>query len=80
MSVLDRLRLKKKEMEVKLQKARELNEVRKAEKFKHKKERIKSMEPGTIRYGLATKQSVGSFFKDSKKYWDKKLGVNKDGE
>lgn len=77
MKLLEKIKQKKLDMEAKLQRARELNEEVKVEKYKKKRKKISSMEPGTIRHGLATRQSITDFFKDCKNRWDHKLGVKK---
>lgn len=77
MSILDKLRQKKVELENTLQKAKEDNEIRKAEKYKKRKENQKKHTPGTISYGLNNRQPIKEFIRDCKEKWDKKLQVKK---
>ena len=65
MSLLERLQNKKKRMQMQIQRGRERTEQMKAEKTRRKIKRQQNLEVGTIRYGLAHRQSIGSFTRDA---------------
>ena len=52
-------------MQQQIQRGKEVTEQIRAEKLRKKKQKMKLVEPGTIRYGLHYKQSVGDFMKDA---------------
>ena len=52
-------------MQDQIQRGREVTEQMKADKYRRKCERIKYLEPGTIRYGLVHRQGVMDLMKDA---------------
>ena len=66
MSLLERLQKKKQSMQKQIQRGREVTEQLRADKLRKKKEKAKSFEPGTFRYGLHHRQSIGGFMEDVK--------------
>ena len=64
MSLLEKMKLKKEQMQQQMQRGREKTGQMKAEKLRKQKQKAKYLEPGTFRYGLHYKQSVGDFMDD----------------
>jgi len=57
MSWIEKIKKKKKELSDQMQRGREVTEQMKAERLRKKGKRMSRYEPGTIRYGIAHKQS-----------------------
>ena len=67
MSVLEKMKKKKKELSDQMQRGREVTEQMKAEKLRKKGKKIASLEPGTFRYGIMHKQGMLEFMEDVKR-------------
>jgi hypothetical protein len=65
MSLLDKLKKKKQELQQRLQDNMEYVEQKRAENLRKKINKTKYLEPGTIRYGLVHKQSFNDFVNDT---------------
>lgn len=65
MSLYDRVLAKKKKLQDQMQRGRVVTEQMKAEKYRKKAEKMKYLEPGTIRYGLVHRQGVLDLMKDA---------------
>jgi hypothetical protein len=65
MSLYDRVLAKKKKLEERIQRGRVVTEQMKAEKLRKKSEKIRYLEPGTIRYGLVHRQGVTDLMRDA---------------
>lgn len=66
MSWLEKARKKKQDMQDQLQRGREVTEQMKADKLRRKGKHLSMYEPGTIRYGLAHKQSPLDLMEDAR--------------
>lgn len=62
----DKLIKKKQELQAQYNRGKIVTEQMRADKLRRKMEQRKYMEPGTIRYGLATKQNPLDLMKDVK--------------
>ena len=65
MSLYDRVLAKKKKLEERIQRGRIVTEQMKAEKLRKNSEKVKYLEPGTIRYGLVYRQGVADLMRDA---------------
>jgi len=65
MKLLEKLQKKKTKMQEQIHRGRVKTEQIRAKKLRKRKERTKSLEPGTIRYGLANRQDVGGLMHDA---------------
>ena len=66
MSIREKLERKKQKMQEQIQRGREVTEQKRAEKLRKQREKTKYLQPGTFRYGLHHRQSIGSFMEDVK--------------
>ena len=66
MSIIKKMKQKKKDLQAQYQRGKDRTEQMKADKLRQKMQQQKYMEPGTIRYGLLTKQNPLDLMKDVK--------------
>ena len=78
MKALDKLKKKKKKMQDQMQRGRVVTEQMKADKLRRKGKQRSMYEPGTIRYGLAHKQSPLELMEDAKRRRKQKREEQKD--
>ena len=67
MSIVERLKKKKQKLKDQYQRGKEVTEQMKAERLRRKGKKMSSITPGTIRYGLANRQSPLDLMEDVKR-------------
>ena len=72
MSLLERLKEKKKKMTDQMQRGRVVTEQKRAAKLRKKSDKVSYREPGTIGYGLLHKQNPLDLMKDVKQRREEK--------